>query len=246
MAVKALHIRGEEPYRRLAERIHRDVYKDGFVIEGIRFQPDPCSIGYTLPGGVTGTSAGDLIRERGLSNLSVLDMCCGVGVVGLTLCAYLRNDAETRVRRISFADINIYNLNSLDKTLKTNPGERWGNVATERFLTDGLKGIEPANQFDLIVSNPPHFHTDDFTDWTLQPSVLATMDPGWNFHKEFYASCHDYLSSKGEVWFLENHLAEPEEPLNRIVKECPEMELVDVFDDRRDDRWFWMISRRSS
>ncbi|MGH9279902.1 MAG: methyltransferase, partial [Acidimicrobiales bacterium] len=225
MLVKVLRLGGDERYRALAERLHRDVYKDGFVVEGIRYHPDPCSIGHTSQGGVTGSSAGDYARERSLTDLHVLDMCCGVGVVGLTMCAYLRGDGERRIRKMSFADINIYNLNSLEKTLRQNPSDLWGSVETEAFLTDGLKAIEPAHQFDLIVSNPPHFYTESFTDWTLQPSVLGAMDPGWSFHREFYAVCHEYLSPPGEVWFLENHLAEPEQALKEIIEESPQMEL---------------------
>ena len=243
---RVLRVAGENRYREFVDRLHRDVYKDGFVVEGIRYYPDPCSIGLTPQVEVTGSSAADMIRERGLSGLNVLDICCGVGTVGMTMLALLKDQTDQPIKSMSLSDINIYNINSLEKTIRLNPSSLWGDVKTEAILSDGLKHIEPANQFDLIVSNPPHFFTDDYIDFTLQPSVLAVMDAGWKFHREFYQSVDKYLSPSGEVWFLENHLAKPEEVLTDIIKENPNIELLETVDDRREPRAFWMISRRRS
>jgi methylase of polypeptide subunit release factors len=234
---------GDERYRVVVDRLHREVYANGFVVRGIRYYPDPCSVGLTAGGEVTGSSAAELIRERDMSGLRVLDICCGVGLVGLTLLASLRDDPG-RVESLSLADINIFNLNSIERTLKMNPPERWGHVEVRTFLTDGLKMMEPANQFDLIVSNPPHFFLNNFSDVPLQPDVLGTNDAGWKFHHEFYSVVADYLSPRGEVWFLENHLALADDRLVQMAKDAPGLEVVDVFDDRQEPTLFWVMSRR--
>ncbi len=236
---------GDENYRVFVDRLHREVYPNGFNVRGIHYYPDPCSVGLTAGGEVTGASAADLVRERGMSGLHVLDICCGVGLVGLTMLACLKDDPERRVESMSLADINIFNLNSIERTLQTNPSERWGDVPVRTFLTDGLKNIEPGNQFDLIVSNPPHFFLKNFSEVPLQPDVLGTNDAGWRFHKEFYAVAAEYLSPGGEVWFLENHLAECDDQLVQMAKDAAGLELVDVFDDRRESTLFWVMTRRA-
>ncbi len=235
---------GDERYRVVVDRLHREVYANGFLVRGIHYYPDPCSVGLTAGGEVTGASAADLVRERGMSGLHVLDICCGVGLVGLTMLACLKDDPEDRVQSMSLADINIFNLNSIERTLEMNPPDRWGHVEVLPILTDGLKHIQPANQFDLVVSNPPHFFLQNFSDVPLQPDVLGTNDAGWKFHKEFYSVVADYLTPTGEVWFLENHLALCDDQLVQMAKDAPGMEVTDVFDDRRQSSLFWVMSRR--
>lgn len=235
---------GDEKYRAIADRLHRDVYSNGFEVRGIHYYPDPCSVGLTAGGEVTGAAAADLVRARGMADLHVLDICCGVGLVGLTMLACLKEDQERRVRSMSLADINIFNINSIERTLKSNDPRRWGEVEVRTFLTDGLKHIEPANQFDLIVSNPPHFFLQNFSDVALQPDVLGTNDAGWKFHKEFYAVVADYLSPDGQVWFLENHLAECDDQLVQMAKDARDLELTDVFDEPRERTLFWVMTRR--
>ena len=234
---------GDENYRTVVDRLHREVYPNGFVVRDIHYRPDPCSVGLTAGGEVTGASAADLVRERDLSGLHVLDICCGVGLVGLTMLACLKDDPQPRVRKLSLVDINIFNLNSIERTLEMNPPERWGGVEVQTHLSDGLKHIEPAQQFDLIVSNPPHFFLPNFSDVALQPDVLGT-NAGWKFHKEFYAVVAGYLSARGEVWFLENHLAESDDRLVEMAREAPGLEVTDVFDDRRESSLFWVMSPR--
>lgn len=235
---------GDQNYRAVVDRLHREIYSNGFVVRGIHYYPDPCSVGLTAGGEVTGASAADLIRERNMSGLRVLDICCGVGLVGLTMLACLKDDPEHRVAGMSLADINIFNLNSIERTLKMNSSQLWGEVEVQTFLTDGLKHIEPANQFDLIVSNPPHFFLENFSDLPLQPDVLGTNDAGWTFHKEFYSVVADYLSPEGQVWFLENHLAQCDDQLVQMARDAPRLELTDVFDDEREKTLFWVMTRR--
>ncbi len=237
-----LRLAGPRNYRFIAERLHGRIHDGGFEREGIRYYADPCSVGRTPQGELTGESAAEFVRERGLSGLHVLDICSGIGLVGLTMLSRLKG--TDHVARMSFADINIFNINSLRRTLTHNPPDAFGGVDVEVFLSDNLKGIPAQQQFDLIVSNPPHFDARSFTEGDLDPVGLGNADPAWQFHREFYRAAHEYLSASGEVWFFENGEASSVELLRPFVEENDELEYVDSIQDRRDERFYWMVTRR--
>ena len=240
---RLLRLTGAENHRFLVDRLHQDIYRDGFELApGIRCHPDPCSVGRTPQGELTGASAADLVRERGLSDLAVLDICCGIGLVGLSMLVRLRD--LHRIVHMSFADINIFNVNTVKKTLENADPAALGDVTTKTFLSDQLAGIPPARQFDVIVSNPPHFDAPPFTEGTLDPVALGNADPAWAFHRDFYRAAHEYLTPRGEVWFFENGEASSVELLLPYIEANPELEYVRSFPDRRDSRFFWMVTRR--
>ena len=240
---RLLRLTGPDNYRFIAERLHQNIHRDGFELaDGIRCYPDPCSVGRTPQGELTGASAADLVETRGMTDLHVLDICCGIGLVGLTMLVRLRH--LPAIERMSFADINVFNINSLEKTLARADPAKLGGVVTDAFLSDNLAGIPAESQFDVIVSNPPHFDAEPFTDGRLDPVALGNADPSWAFHRSFYRSAHEYLKPGGEVWFFENGEASSAQVLLPFVEENPQLEYVESFTDKRDDRFFWMITRR--
>src|SRR5436309_15971791 len=89
----------------LGYEIHRkNSSSNTFTIKGINYEVDPCSVGQTPQGELTGEAAIRLIKERGLSDLRILDICCGVGIIGLTIFSQLRQGST--LKSVSFADIN--------------------------------------------------------------------------------------------------------------------------------------------
>ena len=145
-----------------------------------------------------------------------------------------------------FADINIFNVNSVRRTVEKNDPAVFGNIPIEVFLSDGLTCVPATEQLDIIVSNPPHFDAASFTETTLDPVALGNADPSWNFHRDFYGSAHKYLKPGGEVWFFENGEACSEEVLLPLIQANPELEYVESFIDKRDSKFFWTITRRRS
>ena len=106
-----------------------------FSVADFNFEPSTCSVGLTPQGETTGRAAARMIGDRNLSDLRVLDICCGEGIVGLTIFAECRN----RIKELHFTDINIFNLNSVRRTLKINNLDaivRQGDIQT--WLSDGL------------------------------------------------------------------------------------------------------------
>jgi methylase of polypeptide subunit release factors len=213
-----------------------------FTVADITYDADPCSVGHEPQGELTGRGAVRLIRERGLRNLSILDMCCGVGVIGLTIFSELRNTPN--LDKVSFADINIFNITSLERTLKANDLQPLVGSQLEYWLSDSLKNVPSGKQFDLIVSNPPHFFAEDRTAKPLVPSRLAMYDADWAFHKSFYRDCHNYLTPRGEIWFLENGDAVKAADLLPFINANPNLKYTGEAVEPGDPTFFWMFSKR--
>jgi 16S rRNA G1207 methylase RsmC len=141
-------------------------------------------------------------------------------------------------------DINIFNLNSLRRGLELNGLDK--NPIFKIWLSDALKHVPAGQSFDLIVSNPPHFFTEKFTDnKALSASRLGTYDQDWKFHREFYMECHHYLVPGGEVWFLENGQAAREADLLPFIKANPALTYLETLAEPTVPDFFWMMSRRA-
>ena len=171
-----------------------------FTIGKVNYCVDPASVGQTPQGEITARGFVRMAKEQQRRDLKVLDICCGVGIIGLTIFSEL--SAEGVVKQIAFSDINIFNIHSLERTLKINQFDSLVGDKIHYWLSDGLHHI-PRQEFDIIVSNPPHIYLEEYADNWLSAPRLGTFDAGWQFHKAFYRDCHHYLAPGGEVWFLE-------------------------------------------
>lgn len=213
-----------------------------FEHAGITYFCDDASVGFASNGPSTSAGAVKRICERGLSRLHVLDICCGVGVIGLTMIKELGATIAT----LTLSDINIFNVNSAKRTIARN--KTLLGDATDRIsvvLSDGLAAIPPQHQFDLIVSNPPHGLIEDYTELDFSASWLGTADEGYKFHREFYTCCADYLTPGGEVWFLENAGTSIETHIPPMVRANPLLDYYAREEEPFDPGYFWMLTRRA-
>lgn len=224
--------------------------REHFTIAEIRYEVDPCSLGRTGQGEMTAEGAMRMIKERKLHDLSILDICCGVGIVGLTIYSRLRD--ESIVRELAFADINIFNINSLKRTIEINNLDELLGNRIKYWLSDGLNHIPPGSKFDIIISNPPHFVTKTHSDRPLTPGRLGSFDADWSFHKAFYGRCHEFLTERGEVWFLEcsvasydHSLRTSEGELKPFIEANPKLEYIRRTTEPLDTDFFWMITRKA-
>ena len=220
-------------------------YKKEFDIIGMKFLVDPCSVGCTPQGELTGKGAIRLINERELKKLKILDICCGVGLVGLTIYQGLKNEKDV-IKELVLADINIFNINSINKTLPYNQMNHLIGDTIRVYLSDGLKGIPTSEKFDIIVSNPPHYFEKSFDNSEVQltPTRLGTNDAGWNFHKSFYEIAHNYLTDKGEIWLLENGYAAKEKDLLPFIEANAKLKYVKKIKEPLINNFFWMVTRK--
>ena len=216
--------------------------KTRFAAGGLTYEVDRCSVGRTPQGEMTAAGAIAMIQEKQLRDLRVLDICCGVGIVGLTLFARLGKDI---VRDVTLADINIFNLNSLRRTLEINHLDHLMGDRISCHLSDGLSHVPRDKQFDLIVSNPPHYFIPSRTKGGLSPGRLGTYDAEWSFHRSFYQECHRFLTGRGEVWFLENSAGASEGLLLPFIEANAALKYRGQVREPLDPTFFWMMTQRA-
>src|SRR5262245_17948834 len=127
LLIAAFDALGYEPPRKKSRR---------YAISGLDYEAGPYSVGETPQGEATAEGAIRMIRERGLRDLRVLDICCGTGIIGSTI--YRRLSADGTVKAIGLSDIIIFNLNALRRTLKNNglAGQLDGGIKV--WLSDGF------------------------------------------------------------------------------------------------------------
>jgi hypothetical protein len=123
----------------------------------------------------------------------VYEACAGCGFIGFSLLA------EGLCERLTLSDINPRSVEAMRETVSRNGLED----KVEVHLADGLDALPRASVFNLVVSNPPWYDVDG--------GSLIAGDPGWAFHRSFYAGIRDYLAPAASVLVQENSGgAEPE------------------------------------
>ena len=213
-----------------------------FTQDGIVYRTDPCSTGRTPEGQWAAEGAVRMIRASGRRHLAILDLCCGVGNVGLAIWSQLR-DAPGVVSSLAFADINIFNLHSVRRTLRENrideaPGHRF-----ETYLSDGMSQIPRGRVFDLIVANPPHYDAAD-TGGVISSARLSTVDVGWSFHARFYQEAHQWLRDGGQTWLFENSAASRPEASMDLIGGNAELTFLRTLPEPSAPRFFWVMAER--
>ncbi len=144
-----------------------------------------------LDGG--GSSFGqDLIpflRGRGMPRQRrVFEWCAGPGFIGFSMLGHGLCDT------LCLADVNKKAVAACRRTIAAN---RLADRAVV-YHSDNLNGFGPAEQFDLVVGNPPHYDSDD-VDW------LRSADNGWRLHREFFATIGRHLRPGGVIVLQENN-----------------------------------------
>ena len=131
------------------------------------------------------------------------EMCCGAGYIGFSLLAAEKCD------ELVLSDINPAAIEAVRETIRINGLEDRVTV----YQSDALASIPDGEEWDLVVSNPPHFPMEV----TGGPNLLFD-DVGWRMHRDFFNDVGDHLAPAGSILFQENSLGgEPEVflPLHR-------------------------------
>ena len=128
------------------------------------------------------------------------ELCAGPGFIAFTLMALEVCDTVVLV------DAKPAALAAQRETLRANP-QLEGRVSI--YHADVFDGVPDAElgQWDLVVSNPPHYHQDS-PYLAIYPgdAWMNVVDTDWLLHRRFYAGVHRYLRpNDGHVVFLENH-----------------------------------------
>lgn len=117
------------------------------------------------------------------------EWCAGPGFIGLSMMA--NGLCET----VCLADINAEAVEACRRTIADN------GLASRvsAYESDNLKDIPPTEQWDLVVSNPPHF------DDGYYQAELRAHDPGWRLHRDFFQTVGRFLKPDGVIVLQENN-----------------------------------------
>ena len=129
------------------------------------------------------------------------EFCAGPGFIGFSLLA------AGLCNSLCLSDINPLAVELLKATVKKNGLEDRVTV----YLSNGLENIDESEQWDLVVSNPPHFREK------VEKNILI-HDPGWFIHKSFYKNIYKYLVPSGHTLFQENYFGSQEEDFSAMIE----------------------------
>lgn len=128
----------------------------------------------------------------------ILDLCCGSGAIGISLCKHIR-DSKVIAADISTKALEVAKGNALisgvSKQIKF----------IESDLFSALKKGFRGNKFDIIVSNPPYIKSTVIP--TLQREIvehepIIALDggaDGLDFYRRIIADAPKYLKKNGSL-----------------------------------------------
>jgi methylase of polypeptide subunit release factors len=130
-----------------------------------------------------------LLRQRKMPKAQrAFEWCAGPGFIGFSLLAH--GLCET----LCLADVNPEAVAACRRTVARNGLEKKVSV----YLSDNLENIPASEQWDLVVSNPPHFVDTSF-------GQLRYHDPDWRVHRGFFGKVARHLAPGGVVVLQENN-----------------------------------------
>ena len=117
----------------------------------------------------------------------VFEYCAGPGFIGFALLANNLCD------RLTLADVNPKAIEAIKETIKNNNLQ--DKVAV--YQSDCLDSIPKAEQWDLVVGNPPwYLCSKDEKD-------IMVFDQEGRVHEKFYRDINKFLKPNGSVLFVE-------------------------------------------
>jgi methylase of polypeptide subunit release factors len=130
-----------------------------------------------------------LLRKRNMPKVQrAFEWCTGPGFIGFSLLGHGLCDT------LCLADVNPEAVAACRRTIARNGLAAKASV----YLSDNLKDVPATGQWDLVVSNPPHF-----TDSGI--GHLRYHDPDWRLHRGFFGGIGRHLKPGGVVVLQENN-----------------------------------------
>lgn len=134
----------------------------------------------------------------------VYEFCSGPAFIGFTLLA------EGLCNSLCLSDINPKAVAAVKDTIKRNGLEDRVQI----YLSDSLRDVPETEQWDLVVSNPPHFEVETKEEYE---GNIRLNDPHWQIHLDFYDNVARYLKPGGSILMQENHQGSDEKTFLGMV-----------------------------
>jgi methylase of polypeptide subunit release factors len=130
----------------------------------------------------------------------VFEWCCGPGFIGFSLLG------NGLCESLCLADINSAVIASCHRTISANGlGDR-----AAAYQSDNLKKIPPDEKWNLVVGNPPHFIDQ-------HEAEIRAHDPGWQVHREFFATVSNFLAKDGVIVLQENNRGSTVDSFRKMI-----------------------------
>lgn len=142
---------------------------------------------------------------------SCLEWCCGAGFIGFKI---LQSGIS---RNLYLSDVYRPAIIACDTTISHLP-DSYKTRTIKTLHTGDIAEFDPDLQFDLIVSNPPHW------DWTIKPFREAfndhriCADNGWKIHENFFLHIKKHLSPDGVILLQENASASGPDTFRHMIE----------------------------
>jgi methylase of polypeptide subunit release factors len=144
------------------------------------------------------------LQSRGMPPQSrVYEWCAGPAFIGFSLLGH--GLAET----LCLADVNPQAVEACRRTI----GDNGLADRVAVYHSDSLRDIPASEQWDLVVSNPPHFVDDHIGD-------LRAHDADWHLHRAFYANVTKHLKPGGVIVLQENNRGSTAETFRPMIEQA--------------------------
>jgi 16S rRNA G966 N2-methylase RsmD len=144
------------------------------------------------------------LRSRGMPQRArVFEWCAGPGFIGFSMLGHGLCES------LCLADVNPKAVAACRRTIADNG--LGGQVSV--YHSDNLSAIPASEQWDLVVSNPPHYD-DASVDW------LRSYDKGWRLHREFFTAIGRFLRPGGVIVLQENNQGSTAETFRDMIEEA--------------------------
>lgn len=136
------------------------------------------------------------INSLPTNTVNVLDLCCGSGIIGLSVAKHSKKSCKVVLSDVSSKALKITKINAKKLGLKHNIKVIQSNL---------FNNLKEENKFDIILSNPPYIKTDDISSLSIgvqKYDPLIALDGGKNglfFYKEICKTCKRFLTPNGVV-----------------------------------------------
>lgn len=194
----------------------------------------------------------DLIEDknRRKRKLQILDLCCGSGIIAISLAHYL---TRRRIKtNILASDI------SKEALLLAQENSIGNKVARQiRFIEGDLFSPFPKNrrgkgklQFDFILSNPPYIPSNDISTLMVEvrdhePLIALDGGPdGLDFYRRILGEAHHYLAKGGIIIFEIGY--NQGEALAGLVEKAQAYNLIEILGDYSGNHRLVILKRRDN
>lgn len=161
------------------------------------------------------------------SNLNIIDLCCGTGIIGISL--KLNLDPKTQVTCVDIDNLAIKNTIANKDKFSCNI-----NVIKSSLFDDVVQ-----TQFNVLVCNPPYIARHEKIDSTVikhdPMQALFADDNGLQFYRTIISTMKKYLTPKYLVAF-EIGATQAQEVKQLLLDYEPSLEIEIIQDYNKVDR----------